>query len=260
MNRISLASGVVPEFGPIDTIRAAVAGGFDAVGLWIEPPSWTSALLRETRSALADSGLELLDVEVIWLKPDSVMDEHKRCLDIGIELGAKNVLCVSSDPDGSATAARLAELCVHAEGGIFTEVKTIAQALAVLDAVAHPLRALLIDPIHVDRSGGTSADVAAVPRALLPYAQFCDAPAERPDPLDFAAVITDAIDLRLQVGAGRLPLEALYRALPAHIPLAIELRSKALRDQYPDPGERARVTARATRAWLQQATSVAGDL
>jgi len=208
----------------------------------------------------------LLDVEVIWLKPDSVLDDHKRCIDIGVALGAKNVLCVSSEPDAGATAARLAELCVHAESGgirvalefgIFTAIKTIAQALAVLDEVAHPLRALLIDPLHVDRSGGTPAEVAAVPRALLPYAQFCDAPAERPDPDDFTAVITDAIDLRMQVGAGRLPLQALWRALPADIPLAIELRSKALRDDYPDPGERARVTAQATRAWLNQAASTA---
>lgn len=267
MNRISLASGVVPEFGPLDTIRAAVGGGFDAVGLWIEPDKWSPELLRNTRTALTDSGLELLDVEVIWLRPDSVMDDHKRCIDIGVALGAKNVLCVSSDADQGATAARLAELCAHAEGGgirvalefgIFTEVRTIAQALAVLDDVGHPLRALLIDPIHVDRSGGTPAQVAAVPRALLPYAQFCDAPAERPDPADFAAVITDAIDLRLQVGAGQLPLRALFQALPVDIPLAIELRSKSLRDGYPDPGERARVTAQATRAWLNAAAKITG--
>jgi sugar phosphate isomerase/epimerase len=267
VNRISLASGVLPEFGPVDTIRAAVSGGFDAVGLWIEPERWTQALLRESLAALADSGLELLDVEVIWLKSDSDMDEHRRCIDIGVELGAKNVLCVSSDPDHGSTASRLAELCQHAEGGgirvalefgIFTEVKTLAQALAVLDAVGHPLRALLIDPIHLDRSGGSCASVAQVPAELLPYAQFCDAPAQRPDPEDFAAVIADAIDLRLQLGAGTLPLQALLGALPVNIPLAIELRSKSLRDAYPDPGERARVTARATRAWLNEAAGAAG--
>jgi len=260
MNPISLASGVVPEFGPLDTIKAAAAGGFDAVGLWIEPPDWTPQLTRGVKRALADSGLQLLDVEVIWIKPESDMSEHKRCIDIGMELGAKNVLCVSSDPDSSATAARLAELCVHAEGGgirvalefgVFTEVKTIGMARAVLDAVAHPLRALLIDPIHVDRSGATAADIAAVPPALLPYAQFCDASADRPDPKDSKAVITDAIDLRMQLGEGRLPLHAMLRALPADIPLAIELRSKALRDAYPDACERAVVTARATRAWLR---------
>lgn len=37
MNPISLASGVVPEFGPVDTIEAARAGGFDMVGLWVDP-------------------------------------------------------------------------------------------------------------------------------------------------------------------------------------------------------------------------------
>jgi sugar phosphate isomerase/epimerase len=261
MNRLSLASGVVPECGPLETIKAAAAGGFDAVGLWIEPPLWTPEWLRNSKSALADSGLELLDIEVIWIKPDSDLAEHKRIIDIGAELGAKNVLCVSSDPDMSATAAKLFELCRHAEAsamrvalefGIFTEVKTIGMALDVLDKVAHPLRALLIDPIHVDRSGGTAAEIAAVPQALLPYAQFCDAPAKRPDPNDFTAIITDAIDLREHAGAGALPLKAIYQALPPQIPLSIELRSKALRNGWPDPNERAKVTAKAMRAWLSK--------
>ena len=259
MNRIALASGVVPEFGPVETIRAAVAGRFDAVGLWVEPEAWTAVTLRETKAALADSGLELLDVEVIWIKPDSDMAMHKRTIDIGAELGAKHVLCVSSDPDRGATAARLAALCDHAEPsgmrvalefGIFTEVKDLTMAMAVLDAVAHPLRALLIDPIHVDRSGTTAAQIAGVPRELIPYAQFCDAPGERPDRSDFGAIITDAIDLRLNCGEGALPLAAMLDALPDGVPLSIELRSKALREGYPDAGKRAKVVAAATRRWL----------
>jgi hypothetical protein len=42
----------------------------------------------------------------------------------------------------------------------------------------------------------------------------------------------------------------MYKALPPGIPLSIELRSKALRDGFPDPGERAKVVAEATRRWL----------
>jgi sugar phosphate isomerase/epimerase len=259
MNRISLASGVLPEFGPVETIRAAMTGRFDAVGLWVEPENWTATTIRDAKSALRDSRLELLDVEVIWIKPDSDMAMHKRSIDIGAELGARNILCVSSDPDMGATAARLAELCEHAvpsgmrvalEFGIFTEVKDLTMAMAVLDTVAHPLRALLIDPIHVDRSGSTAAQIAMVPRALLPYAQFCDASAKRPNPDDFDAVITDAIDLRLQCGEGVLPLTAILDAMPANIPLSIELRSKALRDRYSDAGQRASVVAQKTRHWL----------
>lgn len=263
MTPISLASGVVPEFGPVDTIEAARAGGFDMVGLWVDPLEWTAAHTRDARTALVATGLPLLDVEVVWIKPDSApgsaIDDHRKVIDVGAELGAANVLCVSSDPDPARTAAHLAALCRHAEAsgirvalefGIFTEVKDLAAAMAILDQVAHPLRALLIDPIHVDRSGTTITQLANIDPALLPYAQFCDAPARRPDPADFDAVIHDAINLREQCGEGALPLAALYQTLPANIPLAIELRSEALRDAFPHPALRARAVADATRRWL----------
>jgi sugar phosphate isomerase/epimerase len=263
-NRISLASGVVPEFGPLETISAAADGGFDAVGLWIEPPAWTPQLLRDVKAGLDRSGLELLDVEVVWLKPGPPDPAHLRCLDIGMELGAKNVLVVSSDPDMGATAAKLRELCVYAEPsgmrvslefGLFTEIKTIGQALAAIRAADHPAAALLIDPLHLARSGGSPDDVAAVAPALLPYAQFCDAPAIGPCAADAVGIIREAVDERLQTGDGALPLRALLRALPCGIPLSIELRSRALREGWPDPAERARETARATHRFLAESGS-----
>jgi sugar phosphate isomerase/epimerase len=260
MNPISLASGVLPEFGPVETVRAAMAGGFDGVGLWVEPESWTADTTREVKAVLGGSGLSVVDVEVIWIKPDSDLDAFRRTIDIGAELGASNVLCVSSDPDAGATAAALTALCRHAEAsgirvalefGIFTEVKNLRMAMAILDEVAHPLRAVLIDPIHVDRSGTTVFEIAAVPEDLIPYAQFCDASAIRPDPERMDEVITDAIDLREQCGRGALDLTSLYNVLPADIPLSIELRSKRLRDDFPDPDARARAVAQATRRWLE---------
>lgn len=263
MHRISLASGVLPEFGPVDIVEAAGAAGFDAAGLWVDPGEWTAQTTRETRAALAATGLPVLDVEVVWIKPNSSLDEHRRVMDVGMELGARNVLCVSSDPDHGGTAGKLAALCNHAEAtgmrvalefGIFTEVRNLAQALKVLDRVNHPLSAVLIDPIHVDRSGTTVAEIAAVDRALLPYAQFCDARAERPDPADFDAVITDAIDLREQCGEGVLPLAAMLGALPADILLSIELRSAALREAFSHPALRAKAVAHATRNFLEMLT------
>lgn len=258
-NPIALASGVLPEFGPVDCVRAAAGAGFDAVGLWVEPAAWTATTTRAVKAAIAETAMPVIDVEVAWLQPDSRIDDHRRIIDIGADLGAANLLCVSSVADPAATAAWLGALCRHAEGsglrialefGVFTQVKTLAMAQAVLDRIDHPLKALLIDPIHVDRSDTALADIAALDPALLPYAQFCDAPAARPDPADFDAVIVDAIDLREQCGAGALPLETLYRALPPGLPLSIELRSKALRERYRDPVARAGVVAAATRAWL----------
>ena len=265
VNRISLASGVLPEFGATDVIEAGHAAGFDAVGLWVDPAQWSAQTTRDTRAALERTGMPVLDVEVIWIRPDTRLDDHRRVIDVGAELGAANVLCVSSHPDEGEAATQLGALCAHAEGsgmrvalefGIFTEVKSLTQALGILERVGHPLRALLADPIHLDRSGTTWAALAEVDRALLPYAQICDARAKRPDPADFDAVITDAIDLREQCGEGALDLTAFLDALPAGIPLSVELRSKALRDGFPEPAARAAAVLAATRSWLAGAHRV----
>ncbi|KMS60131.1 xylose isomerase [Novosphingobium barchaimii LL02] len=260
MHKLSLASGVLPEFGAVDVVEAGAAAGFDAVGLWVDPLEWTAQHTRDTRAALARTGLPALDIEVVWIRPDTKLDDHRKVLDVGAEVGAANVLCVSSHPDVSVTVEELSALCRHAEGsgmrvalefGIFTEVKNLSQALAVLDRVGHPLRAVLVDPIHVDRSGTAIEQIAAIDPMLLPYAQICDARAERPDPADFDAVITDAIDLREQCGQGVLPLAEMLHALPAHIPLSIELRSAALRDAFAHPALRAKAVIDATRGWME---------
>jgi sugar phosphate isomerase/epimerase len=258
-NLLGLASGVLPEFGALDVIRAAAESGWDGAGLWVEPDEWTPALTRQCRHDIASAGLSLIDAEVIWLKPDSSDDDHRRSIDIAMELGALNFLCVSSHRDHAASAERLRMLCEHATGnpirialefGVFTEVKDISAARAIVEMVDHPAAAILVDPIHVDRSASAIADIAALPARWLPYAQFCDARAQRPDPADFDAVIIDAVDLREQAGEGALPLRAIYDALPKGIPITVELRSKALRDQFPDPVKRASAVLNATRKWF----------
>jgi sugar phosphate isomerase/epimerase len=257
-NPISLASGVLPEFAPPVTAAAALAAGYDAVGLWAEPSAWTAETTRAVRHALG--GLPVLDIEVIWLKPGPDNPDHFRILDIGMELGARHALTVSSDPDAGAATAKLARLCEHAEPsgmrvalefGLFTEVKTMADALSILSRAGKDNAALLIDPLHLSRSGGSPDDVKQVPHHLLPYAQFCDAPAEWPDLSDPKAIIEEAVDLRLEPGKGALPLQPLLDALPLHIPLSVELRSKALREAFPDPAARAKKLAQATRAFLK---------
>lgn len=267
MNPISFASGIVPGASLQETVIAADAGGFDYVGLWIEPPSITSEALSETKTLLAQTGQNVLDVEVIWLEPGEPDTDHFRLLDIGAELGARNALVVSADPDMAANAAKLRALCAHTDGsgmrvalefGIFTAVKTLDMALNVVAMCDHPAAAVLVDPIHVHRSGAEPQNIARIDPHLLPYAQFCDAPVPGPDVSDPEAVIADAVDARSQLGEGALPLSAMLNALPKDIPLSIELRSKALRDGYPNFNDRAKVTADMTRRWLAANTAQDG--
>jgi sugar phosphate isomerase/epimerase len=256
---ISLASGVLPEFTPSQTAAAAIDSGWPAVGIWVDPETWTDAIARDVGDRTRDAGVAILDVEVVWLQPGPDLDAHERILDAGAAIGARNVLVVSSDPDPASTAAKLGRLVdlgrdrglrVCLELAAFTKVRSLAAALDILERTGRPDAALMIDPLHLARTGGLPADVHAVDPVRLPYAQFCDATAIGPDPGDVDAIIAEALDDRLSIGEGELPLRNWLDALPPDTPLSIELRSKALRDGYPDATDRAAALLASTRTAL----------
>ena len=258
MTMLSLASGVLPEFSPAETAMAAAVAGWPAVGIWVDPATWTAAVAADVRRTTGDAGIAVLDVEVVWLKPGPDDPDHFRIVDAGAAVGAKNVLVVSSD-DAASTATKLARLVDHAtpqglrialEFAAFTTVGSLAAALDILERTERPDAALLIDPLHFVRTGASVEALRAVDPRRLPYAQFCDAPRSGPPVSDVPAIIHEALDLRLDIGAGGLPLAAIRDALPAAIPLSIELRSKAVRDAWPDATDRARAVLSETRAGL----------
>jgi sugar phosphate isomerase/epimerase len=263
MHPISLAAGVLPDHSPQTTARAAAVAGYDATGVWVDLEQWTPITTRDLRAVLAEHALPVLDVEVVWLREGPFNDAHLRVVDIGREIGAHNLLVVSSDPDDHATAAKLARLCEYAEDdirialefGLFTAVKTVEQAIAILSEVDQPAAALLIDPLHLARSGGATDDVAHVPKGWLSYAQLCDAGPLNYDIADRDAVVAEAVDGRHQIGEGILPLAELLDILPGGLPLSVELRSKALRDAFPEPTDRARIVLAAARRFMEDRSS-----
>ena len=258
---LSLASGVLPEFSPEQTAAAAVAASWPAVGIWVDPALWTPSTAAEVRNRTTDAGVAVLDVEVVWLRPGADDPGHFRIIDAGAAIGARNVLVVSSDPDPAAAAAKLARLAAHAapcgigvslEFAAFTEVRSLAAALAILESPGCENIGLLIDPLHFARTGGLPSDLRDIASSRFHYAQFCDAAAQGPSAQDVSAIIEEALDLRLPICAGVLPLGALLGALPENLPLSIELRSKMLRETYPDPADRARALLQSTLKGLAQ--------
>lgn len=63
-----------------------------------------SGTTRAVGNALRNSGLRLLDIEVVWIKPGPLDPDHVRT----VAIGATNVPCVSSGPYLSATRDKLA--------------------------------------------------------------------------------------------------------------------------------------------------------
>jgi len=256
---ISLAAGIMPEATPAQLIEAAAVCDFDFGGMWAERETWTPATTRAIRKQARDAGVELLDLEVAWIMPGAPDPWLTGLVDIAAELGARNLLCVSSDPDLAATTAKFQALVDRAKGtgvrvnlefGVFTEVKSIHMARAILEGVEGEAKALLVDTLHWARSGGTAADLAAIPREWLSYCQPCDAPAAGPDLTNFDAIIDDAINRRMPLGHGGLALGAMVDALPDDLPMAVEERCASLRDAFPDLTERAAQVARTSRSWL----------
>ncbi len=256
--KLSLAAGNVQEFDPPDMVTAAQRTGYDMTGLWVDMDLWTPQTTRDVKQRLADGTVSVLDVEVVWIQPGDPDPKHQACIDIGAEVGAQFVLIVSSDPDRGATKKKFELLCNHAQqAGLtavleflpITEIKSLDDALDVVTDVAHPSSGILVDTLHLIRSGGSAAAVAQADPALFPYCQIADAPAALAEET-YETILSEAVDGRLLPGEGKLPLTDIMTALPKGLPVSPEIRSLALRESFPEIEPRAAAIYAASRRFL----------
>lgn len=236
--KLSLSALTVLELTPPQMVECAAKAGYDFVGLRLLPATETEVrheiigatpLKRETLAALRDTGIGVLDTEILRLKPDTDVAGYAPMLDTAAELGARFVLVAGNDPDEARTADRLAQLCDLAkplglapslEPMPWTDVKDIVQGARIVKAAGRANTGLIVDPIHFDRAGSSVETLRALPREYFGYLQFCDAPAERP--ADLATLLHQARCARMMPGEGGIDLAGILRALPDDLPLSIE--------------------------------------
>ncbi|CAB4871953.1 unannotated protein [freshwater metagenome] len=252
MRMLSLAAATAPAASRLELVHNAAAATFDAVGLRfdLDPPTRTE--IRSLRSALDLTGLTLLDAEVVRIGTHDV-SMIASVLEAAGELGARHLLAVSDIDDDGATTAALAELGEQARAvGVrlvvefmrFTGIRTLQHAYEIVEATGDPDIGVLVDPLHLARSGGHPAQLTVVDRSRLAYVQLCDAPAEAPaGGLD--ALIEEARHHRLLPGSGELPLEELLQAVPL-VPISVEVHDDRARSEH-SPAELARIVADRTR-------------
>ena len=99
-------------------------------------------------------------------------------------------------------------------------INNLASALAAIDHIGKGRARVLIDAMHLFRSGGSVADVAALDPDLIGYAQLCDVPLVAPEDVPY---FQEATLERMVPGMGELPLAEWIAALPADLPISIEV-------------------------------------
>lgn len=253
------------ELSPPDMVTNAALAGYDGLGLRLVPATpeepqhdsqGDTSLIREAARRLRDAGLRVFDVEIFRLKPHTDVSRYEGALEAAAILGARHALAAPQDADIHRLADKLDALCelaaryglvVDLEPTPWYEVSTLAATAQLIETHGRRDVGIVIDPIHFDRAGDTTASIAALKPDYFRYVQLCDAPAERPQ--DLATLLLQARAERLMPGDGGLDLAGLLRALPADLPISLEVPMQTLAATVPVL-ERSRRMLEKTRALL----------
>jgi sugar phosphate isomerase/epimerase len=272
MNQLILAPTTLPETPPVEYIEAAAAAGYDGVGLRLHrspglpfhPVVGNAPLIRDLKQALAATGLPVFDIFSCYLQPDTRIDDFTASLALGAELGGRFVMVMGNDPDLARMRDNFGLFCDEARRfGLTATVEfvptrplcTLALTTRMIAEAGRANAAVCIDPLHFTRTGGRPADVAALEPKLFPYTQINDGvlfPGE-PNPAHFGRMPQGE---RRMLGKGDVDLRGLLDALPAGLPLSVEIPislGAGLRDvtNHPyTPREWAKVALDDTRDFL----------
>jgi len=214
------------------------------------------ALMKDTKARMDDTGIDVLDVELFRMDPKLGPDDFEAELHATAELGASNIIAQLPDPDRERATERFARLCDLAKPlGIFvnlefphwTETGSLAEATKVLRAVDRSNAAILIDMLHMARSGSACDELRKLPRDWFRFAHVCDAEKQVPSTID--AIIRTARDERLFPGEGTIDVRGILACLPDDIPYSLEIPRVALTKAV-GPEEVARLAIRVAQSHL----------
>lgn len=262
----SLASLTVLELSPPQMVEVAAQAGYSHVGLRLVPatpeehhfPLVADAdLRRQTLARLRDTGVRVLDVEILRLKPQTRIKDFEGVLAVGAEFAASELLVAGNDPDEARMTDNFAALCdlavqyglhPHLEFMPWTDARNLEQAVRVVENAGRSNGCVLVDAFHFDRSASRLEDLAKVAPARLRYAQLCDVAGPRPE--DMQEILRQARNERRFPGDGDCDLPGLLKCLPDNLPLSLEIPTLQLLEQGVSALQRAQMALDKARALL----------
>jgi sugar phosphate isomerase/epimerase len=226
---------------PLDVVKAAGDAGFKSVGVRLtgrrvedtpwEPVIGNKSRINDIRREAADRGMHISSTTSYGFFPDLPMDAHKRTLDATAELGSDLVVLNVYYEDHDALAKDLAEFCKAAEkynirAGVefmpFSGLRTMQQTTRVLQKAGSDNAGIILDALHLVRSGGSVADIRTLDPKKIFLGQLCDAKDIKSKRTD-DELRAEARAAREYPGEGDVPLHDFIRALPENMEIEIEV-------------------------------------
>jgi sugar phosphate isomerase/epimerase len=261
---LGIAHFTTIDVEPLAFVEMASRVGYAAVGLrlypafpgapfYVIPPD--SDLMRAMKARLADTGIGIYDIEFVTLDDAFRIEPLKPILESAAELGACRLSVCGDIADHHCmveTFARVCDLAAEFDMGVdleimaWRQVATLAIAAEVVRRAGRANGGVLIDALHLSRSGGAPADLRGTPAAYLRSAQLCDAGATTPTSTE--DIIREARGGRLAPGDGVLPLLDLLNELPNDVRLSVEVPNVGF-----EPEEHARRVYETARRTLEGA-------
>ncbi|MEO5699265.1 MAG: sugar phosphate isomerase/epimerase [Casimicrobiaceae bacterium] len=225
---------------PAESIDAARAAGFAALGIRIaarrpQEPFATPIIgapdrIRAIREQARDAGVTIANVQAYQFYPDTRWDDVQPVIATTHALGVPVIVAYSFDPDEArfldifaryCEAARTADIRIALEFLPYSRVRDLAGALDLIARSGATNAGVLIDVLHLFRSGGQPSDVRNLDPRRIAYVQLCDA-RRITTPMTEAELQAEARTGRLPAGEGELPLFELLDALPTDIDVEYE--------------------------------------
>jgi sugar phosphate isomerase/epimerase len=258
---------------PLELVTLAAENGCQRIVTWVHDPvdpfpgkgwpqmhfpSITPETMGEMKQRLADTGIELANIEMFPIAQGIDVERYRPYLEMGAELGAARAVAHVHDPDEARAVDSLRRFCEMAAEyrigvgiefmGLIEACKTLERGVFFAKAVDMPDVGVALDFLHVIRTGATVEDILAVPAKYISYAQICDGP-----DLGYSDdYLSEGLN-RLAPGDGVWPIKALIEAIPEAVAMDIEVPLTDLKDQGWSAADRVAKAVKAARACVESA-------
>ncbi len=239
--QFSLAHLTLLGCTPPELTYIAARTGYDFVSLRLIPMGVSGEaaclplekqMFRQTKAALAETGIKLLDIELARILVDEDPKTYEPAMEAAAELGGRHVISSAWSTDRSDRdfiVERYAEICdlarpfgltVDLEFPTFSSLTSLQEVVDIVREANRDNSGILIDTLYFHFSGVRLDELAVMPPEWFHFLHISDTVEQIPATRE--GMIHIAREERLYIGEGCIDFATIFDRLPA-IPFSIEL-------------------------------------